>query len=83
MTVTLPRTHELGESIARYSADDDPIEALSAMLGAFGLIARATAARIRQREPYPAREADATRWESAASRAVRFSVDLILEQRKP
>lgn len=72
----LPRSNELPEALARYNIDDDPFQALGAIACAFALIARAAAAEIERREPYPMRTLDAARWKLAADRAIDFAVKL-------
>jgi hypothetical protein len=66
----LPRSGVIDETIARYTLDDDPLQALSATLCAFALVARAAAAAIERREPYPNRSNDAAAWRLAADRAI-------------
>jgi hypothetical protein len=68
--VRLPRSSVIDETIARYTIDDDPFQALGAVLSAYALVARAAAAEIERREPYPQRSNDAARWKLAADRAL-------------
>ena len=70
----LPRTELLAETIARYGHDDDPFEALSAILCAFNLIAQAAAKDIEKRDAYPMRRYDVNRWKLAADRAITDAV---------
>jgi hypothetical protein len=72
--MTLRRASILAETIARYCVDDDPFEALSSVLAAFALLARAAASDVEKREPYPMRTHDVARWKLAADRAIADSL---------
>jgi len=72
--MTLRRASILAEAIALYGMDDDPFEALSSVLAAFAMLARAAASDIERREPYPMRTYDVARWKLAADRAIADSL---------